>query len=100
MATIELGVPYLPKEQQSLKNSQAVIQAVRQRFPEWADQAVPYVNVLTFRQWVQRGYGVKKGEKSIRITVMKDIPDEDNPKQTRRVRRTACLFALPQVEKK
>lgn len=95
-ALIELGTPYIDKEHQSEKNKQAVLDAVRQRFPEWADEAIPYVNVLTFNQWRARGYRVKKGEKSIRITVMKELEDEDNQKWL--ARRTACLFALPQVE--
>ena len=45
--TITLGTPY--KEDMSIKAAQAVLQAVRERFPEWADQCEPYVNVLTLR---------------------------------------------------
>jgi hypothetical protein len=76
MTTIELGIPYIPKELQSQRNTQAVIQAVKQRFPNWTDEAIPYVNVLTFRQWLERGYGVKKGEKSIRIAIMREFEDK------------------------
>jgi N-terminal domain of anti-restriction factor ArdC len=97
--SVPFGIPYIPLEHQSVRNSQLVLQEVGKRFPDFLAQAVPYQNILTFRQWRNRGYRVKKGEKSIRITVMKDIPDEDDPKQTRKIRRTACLFALPQVER-
>jgi hypothetical protein len=95
---IVLGTPYKPKEEQSERNTQAVMQAVRERFPDWADQAEPYRNVLTFQEWKRRGFKVKRGEKSIRIPIMKEI-EEDDGKAKRLVRRTACLFALPQVEK-
>lgn len=94
---IAFGTPYKDKDHQSARNTQAVMNAVRQRFPEWADQALPYINVLTFRQWKKRGYRVRKGEKSIRIPILSEIEDEDT-KIKRRVRRMACLFALPQVE--
>ena len=95
MTTIQLGVPY--KDTFSIFNSKKVIEAVRQRFPEWADLCEPYVNVLTFHQWKARGYRVKKGEHSIRIPILSEI-EEDDKKTKRLVRRTACVFALPQVE--
>jgi hypothetical protein len=100
MPSIELGTVYLPHEHQSLKNTKTVLEAVKQRFPEWADQAQPYVNVLTFRQWLKRGSGVKKGETSIRIPIMQEIEDKNDPQARHLVRKTACLFAFPQVEKK
>jgi hypothetical protein len=96
---ITLGTPYKPESEQSLRNTQAVMQAVRQRFPEFADQAQPYINILTFHQWKARGFNVKKGEHSIRIPILREIEEKDDPKSKRLVRRTACLFALPQVEK-
>lgn len=97
---ITFGTPYKQQDEQSTRSIQAVIQAVQQRFPDWADQCIPYTNVLTFQQWLKRGYGVKKGEKSIRIPIMREIEDKDDPKRKQLIRRTSCLFAFPQVEKK
>lgn len=99
---IPLGTPY--KDSFSASNTQAVLAEVRRRFPEWADQCEPYVNVLTLRAWNQRGYYVKKGEKSIsvatRIPVWKE--DEATGKKVQvgtRLSR-AFVFALPQVERR
>ena len=97
---IALGTPYKQESEQSQRNIQAVMNEVQQRFPDFAAQAQPYVNVLTFRQWKARGYNVKKGEHSIRIPIMSEIEDKEGPVKAKRlVRRTACLFALPQVQK-
>ena len=65
---VQLGVPY--KDSISIINSKFVRKAVKERFPEWADKCEPYVNVLTLKAWNERGYRVKKGEKSIRIFTM------------------------------
>jgi len=98
--TILFGTPYKPESEQSLQNTKIVMQEVRQRFPEFADQAQPYINVLTFQQWKARGFHVKKGEHSIRIPILSEIEEENGKAKVKRlVRRTACLFALPQVEK-
>src|SRR5205085_12635069 len=96
------GTPY--KTDGSVKNTQAVMQEVSKRFPEWVPQCQPYVNVLTLRAWNQRGYRVKKGEKSIRVMTLVPVMWEDEktghktPVGTRRA--VAFLFALPQVEKR
>ena len=63
--SVALGVP--DKDTVSAANSKIVLDAVRVRFPEWADPCQPYVNVLTLKAWNQRGYRVKKGEKAIRV---------------------------------
>ena len=96
--SVPFGIPYIPIDQQSPKNTQLVLQEVAKRFPTFLPNAIPYRNVLSFRQWRKRGYSVKKGEKSIRIIVMKEIPEIDDPMRKRLAKRTACLFALPQVE--
>lgn len=98
LATIQYGTPYKAESDQSLRSIEAVRQEVAKRFPDFAPQCQPYVNVLTFQQWKARGFTVKKGEHSIRITILREI-EEDDGKAKRLVRRTACLFALPQVEK-
>src|SRR5712691_5358271 len=102
MPTIELGVPY--KESASIRNAQLVRDAVRQRFPQWADQCEPYVNVLTLKAWNQRGYRVKKGEKAIRVGAIIPVWKEDKEKrekvQVGHRHGRAYVFALPQVEKR
>ena len=89
---------YRPKADQSTRSMQLVIDEVNKRFPDWSPQCEPYRNVLTFQEWKRRGYKVKKGEKSIRIPILSEIEEKDDPKAKRLVRRTACLFAKPQVE--
>ena len=97
---VTLGTPYKTESEQSQRNSKSVIEEIQKRFPTFAGDAKPYINILTFGQWKARGYRVKKGEHSIRIPIMTEIEEtEGQTKVKRRVRRTACLFALPQVEK-
>lgn len=102
MSPVELGVPY--KDSTSDFNSKIVLDAVRQRFPDWADQCQPYVNVLTLKAWNQRGYRVKKGEKAIRVAtllpVWKDDPEKGEKIQVGTRPGKAFVFALPQVERK
>ena len=101
METIRLGVPY--KDSSSIANSKIVLEAVKERFPDWADQAEPYVNVLTLKAWNQRGYRVKKGEKAIRVFTQVPITEKDDSGEEKIVGHRparACVFALPQVEKK
>lgn len=88
----------------SLQTVQRVRDAVRQRFPAWADQCEPSVNVLTLRAWNRRGYRVKKGEKAIRVNTLLPVwkRDEKTGENVQVGTRpaTVCVFALPQVEKK
>jgi hypothetical protein len=99
---ITFGTPYKPETEQSVYNTKLVLQAVAQRFPYWAHEAKPYVNVLTLRAWNRRGYRVKRGEKAIKV--MTQIPvrkfDEEANSEIV-VGKRKCLayvFALPQVE--
>ena len=102
MPTIEFGVPY--KDSTSDVNSKIVLEAVKQRFPDWAAQCEPYVNVLTLRAWNQRGYRVRKGEKAIHIATLVPVWKVDKEKDQRVQVGTrsgkAYVFALPQVEKR
>ena len=98
---VPLGVPY--KESGSITNSKIVFDAVKERFPAWADQCQPYVNVLTMKAWNQRGYRIKKGEKAIKVftqvpVIEKDDNGEEKITGVRPAR--AYVFALPQVEKR
>ena len=100
--TIALGVPY--KDAFSIHNTKVVLDAVRQRFPDWVDRCEPYVNVLTLRAWNQRGYRVKKGEKAIRVFTKAPVTETDPKTGEKKVvgarPATAFVFALPQVEKR
>ena len=100
--TVALGIPY--KEDASVQNSKIVLDAVKTRFPNWADQCKPYVNVLTLKAWNQRGYRVKKGEKAIRVFTKVPVTEKDATTGDEKVVGSrparAFVFALPQVEKK
>ena len=99
---VALGVPY--KDSVSAQNSKIVIDAVKARFPAWADQCRPYVNVLTLKAWNQRGYRVKKGEKAIRVFTKIPVTEKDEKTGEEKIVGSrparAFVFALPQVEKK
>lgn len=88
----------------SIRNAHLVLQAVAERFPDFAPQCEPYVNVLTLREWNRRGYRVKKGERAIRVGTMipvwKDDAGTDKKVQVGHRWHRAYVFALPQVEKK
>jgi hypothetical protein len=100
--TIALGVPY--KDSTSQKNEQIVRDAVAKRFPDWAGECEPYVNVLTLKAWNQRGYRVRKGEKAIRVFTQVPITRHDEKTGKDQVvglrPSKAYVFALPQVEKR
>ena len=99
---VALGVPY--KDSVSAQNSKIVLDAVKARFPAWADQCQPYVNVLTLKAWNQRGYRVKKGEKAIRVFTKIPVTEKDEETGEEKIVGSrparAFVFALPQVEKK
>lgn len=57
----------------------------------------PYKNCLSFKQWLENGYRVKKGEKSLKsITV---IEKTDKEGKIIKYPRTVHLFYCRQVEK-
>lgn len=100
--SVALGVPY--KDTINAANVKIVHAAVSARFPDWADQCRPYVNVLTLKAWNQRGYRVKKGEKAIRVFTKVPVTEKDATTGEEKVVGSrpapAFVFALPQVEKK
>ena len=100
--SVALGVPY--KDSVSAQNSKIVLDAVKARFPAWADQCQPYVNVLTLKAWNQRGYRVKKGEKAIRVFTKVPVTEKDATTGVEKIVGSrparAYVFALPQVDKK
>lgn len=99
---IAFGVPY--KDTVSAANAKIVRDAVTVRFPAWADQCQPYINVLTLKAWNQRGFRVKKGEKAIRVFTKVSVTEKDAATGEVKVVRyrpaRTFVFALPQVEKR
>ena len=54
---------------------------IRQRWGEEAAKAYqPLVNCFTFRGWLERGYRVKKGEKSIQSITFVTVKDDEKRK--------------------
>ena len=83
--------------------SEATYDMVKQQIAErWgaaeAEQYDPYMNCLTFRQWLARGYRVRKGEKSLRSITFVEKKDEDGNVE-KKYKKTVCLFYYKQVEK-
>ncbi len=78
------------------------LDAVAKRFPEFLPHAEPYINILSYNEWLKRGYKVKKGEKAIRVAGARPIirKDEEGKDEVLGIVPTkACVFALPQVER-
>jgi hypothetical protein len=63
---------------------------------------VPYETVFTFRRWKAQGMSVMKGEKAIRIPVVKDVESTDADTgeitKSKRVFGTAAVFCKCQVK--
>jgi len=101
IGTVKMGTPYLPLQEQSIENVKLALSAVGERFPDFLPQAEPYVNILSYNEWLKRGYKVKKGEKAIRVAGARPIikKEEDGTEDVLGfMPTTACVFALPQVE--
>lgn len=68
----------------------------------WGEKEVekynPYTNALTFRNWAQLGYQIKKGEKALRsITFIEKKDAQGNI--VKKIKRTVPLFYYLQVTK-
>lgn len=72
---------------------------IKERFGEKEQKKYnPYTNCLTFKQWQSLGYGVKKGEVSIKsITIVEKKDEQGNIVKT--YPRTVHLFYRKQVQK-
>src|SRR3990167_10480507 len=57
----------------------------------------PYEDVFTFKRWIALGYCVRKGEKAIRLPLVKDVEDEDGEK-VRRGLGSSAVFCRHQVK--
>ncbi len=68
----------------------------------WGDKEAekydPYTNCLTFRDWLARGYRVRKGEKSLRSVTFVEKERDDGTVE-RKYPKTVCLFYYLQVDK-
>ncbi len=61
----------------------------------------PYGDVFTYKRWKAQGYQVQKGEKSIRLVLVKDVAEKDKDGKktddTRRIVGTSSVFCRHQV---
>ena len=89
----------------SLQTADAVREEIARRWG--ADEAKNYdptKNCFTFKTWLAKGYGVKKGEKAIRSTTFVEVADgnvqEEEETEIRKYPKTVYLFYIKQVEKR
>lgn len=85
------------------KGSENTAERVRKQiFDRWGqDEASNYdpkCNCLTFNQWLENGYRVKKGEKAIKSITMIEKKNEKG-EVIQKFAKTVNLFYLRQVEK-
>jgi len=90
----------------SLKNAAIVRQCIAERYGQAAAENYdPEGNCFTFQGWRERGYHVKKGERSIRVStwlMRSEIRTDETGKEVEKfysIPRTAYLFYIDQVEK-
>ena|SRR5258708_32630928 len=88
----------------SIFNAQSVAKELIKRYgPEEVKNYDPLQNCFTFKKWMEKGYQVKKGEKSIRITtfIHKVTTNEKTGEKMviQTYPKTVCLFYYLQVEK-
>lgn len=83
----------------SQKTYELVAQQINERYGEnEVKNYDPYKNCLTFKQWLENGYRVKKGEKSLKsVTVIEEI--DKKGKVIKKHLRTIHLFYFLQVKK-
>jgi hypothetical protein len=76
------------------------LKVVEQLRAKGCKTCMPYESVFTYRQWVKRGYQVKKGEHGIKVTTFKEITVTENGEE-KKIRKpwTAVVFCKCQVEK-
>ena len=69
---------------------------------EEAERYDPYTNCLTFREWLARGYRVRKGEKALRSVTFIGPKGEEGTEEdatTKRYPKKVFLFYRLQVDK-
>lgn len=62
----------------------------------------PYQDVFTYNRWKAQGYQVRRGEKSIKLPLVKDIVTEDEESETvttHRILGASFVFCRCQVDK-
>ncbi|MDO8261422.1 MAG: ArdC-like ssDNA-binding domain-containing protein [Candidatus Magasanikbacteria bacterium] len=73
----------------------------KQIFERWGEEEAknynPQSNCLTFKNWLDNGYKVKKGEKAIKSYVVIEKKDKQG-EVTQKYPRTINLFYIKQVE--
>ena len=81
----------------SLKTKEMVASQIEERFCAQAVKEYdPYQNCFTFREWLRRGYKVKKGERALRsVTYVEKRDPMGNV--IKKYPKTVCLFYVLQV---
>ena len=81
----------------SLKTKEMVSAQIEERFGvEAVKEYDPYQNCFTFREWLRRGYKVKKGERALRsVTYVEKRDPMGNV--IKKYPKTVCLFYVLQV---
>src|SRR5260370_35756060 len=89
----------------SERTADAVRKVIAERYGEEETKHYdPTKNCFTFKTWLAKGYGVKKGEKAIRSTTFVEVADgnvqEEEETEIRKYPKTVYLFYIKQVEKR
>jgi hypothetical protein len=72
---------------------------IKERFGEKeVENYNPYSNCLTFRQWAQQGYRVRRGEKALKSITIVEVKNEAG-EVIKKYPRTVNLFYYLQTEK-
>lgn len=84
------------KRSASIRNELAVVAGFLERgIPE--AEILPRINVFTYGAWQAQGRQVKRGEKSLRLSVWVPIPG-DPGQEPKLIARTAHVFHVSQTE--
>lgn len=74
-----------------------VLKQIKDRWPDQADKYDPLRSCFTYRQWLDRGFRVRRGEKSIRSVTWIDGIDRKTGEE-RKFTKQIFLFFFTQVD--
>ena len=82
----------------STETAESVAAQIAERFgAEAVQEYKPTENCFTFKGWQERGYTVRKGEKSLHSFTFVEKREKDG--SSKKYRKTVCLFYHLQVDK-
>ena len=58
----------------------------------------PYVDIFTFKRWIAQGLVVRKGQKAIKVPVLKSTTTDEETQEVKKLFTTASLFCRHQVK--